>query len=495
MQGSRMTTHRITLGTALALAALAAPASARAQWSRTYEQFYMPGSFNWTFRREYAGADRLFNAFDYGHAILYERLYTRPGADAADLETAEYDFITQKLLVSPPNLPLEESAIEVNYARMAPEAKMMFDWAHLLHRQIYDVLASENMSQVQKDAKIAELVAYYKTRPDLAFSSVPKNMDLMEAQPYSLAFRQRYPKFNGLIWGYHWLQVGLYEPLMVGTSREERQAGVTAAVARFRQMLENAPEHMPRIMPMTAAIAPTFAARYPEASIIFDNLHAMHDVVSDILANNEMVPRERKRAAILEAASRYRDATSFPMSIAEWKSMGDMMGIQNMGGPAVGFLAGWPTPTLARGASMAEAMKGMSGMQHGAPGSAPSMPAMPGMPAMSHGSDSTAVMQHDMKAHDMKAMDTKAMDKPAQPTAMPDMPGMTHDAAPAKRAGAKTTAATPKASTAKASRLKAGAKKKPAPTRKSAPAKAVPSKPAPVDHSRMQGMKMPGMKP
>jgi hypothetical protein len=404
------------LAGSLALAALTsvgAPAAARAQWSTTYEQFYLPGRFNWTFRREYAVADRLFNAFDYGHAILYERLYTDPGAAATELETDEYNFITQKLLVSPPDLPLQEAAIEINYARMAPEAKMMFDWAHLLHRQVYDVLASENMTQAQKDAKIAELVAYYKTRPDLAFSSVPKNMDLMEGQAYSLAFRQRYPKFNGLIWGYHWLQVGLYEPMMTGRTREERQAGVTAAVARFRQMLENAPEHMPRIMPMTAAIAPTFAARYPEAAIIFDNLHAMHDVVSDILTNNEKVPHDRKRAAILEAASRYRDATSFNMSIAEWKSMGEMMGIDNMGGPSVGFLAGWPTPTLPRGVSMTEAMKGM---QHGASGT------NPGMPGMTHSGDSAAT-----KAR-MPAPTKTAKPKPApvDHSKMPvmKMPGM-----------------------------------------------------------------------
>jgi hypothetical protein len=472
------------LAASVALSALTwigAPPAAQAQWSRTYEQFYLPGSFNWTFRREYAMADRLFNAFDYGHAILYERLYSDPSAAATELETDEYDFITQKLLVSPPNLPLEEAAIEIDYARMAPEAKMMFDWAHLLHRQVYDVLASENMTQTQKDAKIAELVGYYKTRPDLAFSSVPKNMDLMEGQPYSLAFRQRYPKFNGLIWGYHWLQVGLYEPLMIGKTREERQAGVTAAVARFRQMLDSAPEHMPRVMPMTSAIAPTFAARYPEASIIFDNLHAMHDVVSDILTNNEKVPHDRKRAAILEAASRYRDPTSFTMSIAEWTSMGEMMGIENMGGPAVGFLAGWPKPTLARGVSMAEAMKGM---QHGAPG------AMPAMPGMSHGagaSDTTAAtrrmmqqvdsthggMQHDMK--DM-GMSDKA------PTAARTK------ATPAPR---KTTS-TRATSTA---RRKATPPKKVTPARKAAPAKAPPPKPAPMDHSKMPGMKMPGMKP
>src|SRR6202022_457533 len=114
---------------------------------------------------------------------------------------------------------------------------------------------------------------------------------------------------------------------MVGKTREERRAGVTAAVARFRQMLENAPAHMPRVMPMTAAIAPSFAERYSEAAIIFDNLHGMHDVVSDILANNEKVSHRAKRTAILEAGRRYRDSSSFAMSIAEWKSMGEMMGI------------------------------------------------------------------------------------------------------------------------------------------------------------------------
>src|SRR5262245_50118026 len=69
------------------------PRAAAAQWSTTYEQFYLPGSFNWTFRRTYPGADRLFNAFDYGHAILYERLYDDPGGDPARLEQEEYTFI------------------------------------------------------------------------------------------------------------------------------------------------------------------------------------------------------------------------------------------------------------------------------------------------------------------------------------------------------------------------------------------------------------------
>jgi hypothetical protein len=367
MENRAMTKHfraRAVIGASalvLGMGALAEPAAA--QWSRQYEQFYMPASHNWVFRRNHPGADRLFNAFDYGHAILYEKLYTEPGAPASELEEREYNFITRRLLVSPPRLPLEEGAIEIAYVKLAPEAKLMFEWAHILHRQIYDILGDDRLSPAEKDAEVAAVLSYYKSRPDLAFSSVPKNMELMEGQYYSTAFREGWPKFNGLIWGYHWLQVGLYEPLMIGRTTEERQTGVTATVARFRQMLENAPENMPRLMPMTAAVAPTFAARYPEAAIIFDNLHGMHDVISDILASPK-VPRDKKREEILRAAERYRDNTSFGMTEAEWREMAQMMGVQNMGGPVTGFLARFPEPTVERGAVMAHGK--MQGMDHSA---------------------------------------------------------------------------------------------------------------------------------
>jgi hypothetical protein len=160
---------------------------------------------------------------------------------------------------------------------------------------------------------VQRLIDYYKSRKDVAFSSKPKSMKLMQEQPYSLAFRKQYPKFNGLIWGYHWLQVGLYEPLMVGKTVDERQAGVRATTARFWQMLQDPPRTFPYQMPMTPAVAPVFAARYQEAAIIFDNLHSMHDVISDILANDS-VPRHRKRAEIMLAAERFRDDTSYVMT-------------------------------------------------------------------------------------------------------------------------------------------------------------------------------------
>ena len=348
--------RRLVLAAALAVAA--APAGLEAQWSTVHEQTYLPASHNWAFRANYASADRLFNAFDYGHAILYETLHRHSDAPTSLLEEEVYDHLTRRVLIRPPRLPLEEAAIEVSYARLVPEAKIMFDWAHVLHRQTYDVWADERIPDSEKDARMAEVLAYYRSRPDIAFSTRPKSMELMDGQHYSLAFRERFPKFNGLIWAYHWLQVGLYEPLLLGESPDERQSMVRATVARFWQMLEDPPNTMPYLMPMTAAVAPTFARRYPEIAIVFDNLHMMHDVVSDILASPE-VPRDRRRAEILRAIDLFRDDTSSVTTVEEWRRMADGMGIENQGGPAVGFLSELPTPTVPRGMSMA-------GMDHAA---------------------------------------------------------------------------------------------------------------------------------
>lgn len=339
----------LTSGALTAVATLVAPG--HAQWTTVSEQFYLPAPHNWVFRAEYPAADRLFNAFDYGHAILYEVLWSRPAAPVSVLENDEYQLITRKLLVNPPRLPLEEAAIAPGYSRLVPEAKMMFEWAHVLHRQIYDVLADERLTDAQRDLQVSRLVAYYRSRPELAFSAKPKSMDLMEGQPYSLAFRKRFPKFNGLIWGYHWLQVGLYDALLAGKTPDEKSAMVSGAVARFRQMLVDPPHSFPYIMPMTPAIAPLFTARYPEAAAIFDNLHSMHDVISDILANDD-VPRDRKRAEILKALARYRDDTTAVTTREDWLGMAQGMGVENQGGPVTGFPGEPPKPTVERGAVM-----------------------------------------------------------------------------------------------------------------------------------------------
>lgn len=345
------TLRRVALGIACAAAVVPAH-TADAQWVTTAEQFYPGGSWNWRFLTIYPDAARLFNAFDYGHAILYEVLWRESAAIAIPrLEVRELDFLVNKLLVNPPRLPLAEEAIMPSYARVAPEAKFMFEWAHILHRQIYDIWSDGRLDEATKDRETQRITAAYLARPDLAFSTKPKSMRLMQEMPYSLAFRKQYPKFNGLIWAYHWLQVGLYEPLLVAKTPEDRDRMMRETTDRFRGMIQHAPMHMPVVMPMTAAVAPAFAARYPTVAIIFDNLHSMHDVISDILANDS-VPRSEKRTQILLAASRYRDSTSYVMPDSAWRVMSIEMGVENQGGPAVGFSAAFPTPTVSRGAVM-----------------------------------------------------------------------------------------------------------------------------------------------
>jgi hypothetical protein len=394
--------RRALMGVVALTMSLGTAAPAAAQWSTVYEQFYLPASHNWAFRHNFNAAERMFYAFDYGHAILYETLWARPNAPESLLEEQIYDRLTRRVLVRPPRVPLEEAAIEVEYAKLVPEAKVMFDWAHILHRQTYDVWADDRIPLADKDRHMAEILAYYRTRPDIAFSTKPKSMELMDGQFYSLAFRERFPKFNGLIWAYHWLQVGLYEPLIVGRTPEERQALVRGTVTRFWQMLEDAPESMPYLMPMTAAIAPHFSERYPEIAIVFDNLHMMHDVVSDILASDQ-VPRERKRAEILRAIELFRDDTSYVTTVEEWQQMATGMGLQNQGGPAVGFLPELPTPTVPRGMSMA----GMdhSEMDHAAHAGheAPAAPAAVD-PHAGHDMPAPAAGHEGHRAHEMEAM-------------------------------------------------------------------------------------------
>jgi hypothetical protein len=333
------------------------------------EQFYYPGRFNWEFLANYPEAARLFNAFDYGHAVLYERLYTKGGRAEPELEK-EYHYLTTDLLVRPPRFAIAEEVVMPSYAKLAWRAKMMFDWAHLLHRQVYDAYADQRLRPAQRDTLIEQLTDYYLSNRKYAFTDKPKSMALMDEQYFSQTFRKAYPKFNGLIWAYHWLQVGLYEPYLEGHTEAERKAGVQATVARFWSMLEDPPSRMPKMMPMTSAIAPKFSAAHPRAAVIFDNLHMMHDIISDILVA-DTIPHEKKGQIIGQQLDKLQDPTRDVMSLDEWRMMADQMGgVEVMGGRATGLvqLVQAPAGPMPKAGEMHGAMPGMApdsaGMAH-----------------------------------------------------------------------------------------------------------------------------------
>jgi len=308
-------------------------------FSRVPEQTYLGGSYNLAFRNTYPHSDRLFNAFDYGHAILYELLIRdagRPDVATRNIDGREFTFITTKLLVHPPDLPLEEHAVGPAYTTLVPELSAVFDWTHMLHRQLYYVIADQRLDSAARDARVEQLLRYYESRRYLALSRRPKSMTLMEGAPYSLVFRRENPKFNGLLWSYHWYQMAVYDALLATHDAGGRRQNIDAATARFWALLADAPAHMPTTMPLAAAVAPRFAARYPDAAILFDNLHSLHDVVADILAS-PLIPSREKRATILRALATFRDSTTEVISLEEWRSMAAEMGVEKMGGEA-------PTP-------------------------------------------------------------------------------------------------------------------------------------------------------
>jgi hypothetical protein len=85
-------------------------------------------------------------------------------------------------------------------------------------------------------------------------------------------------------------------------------------------------------------VAPRFTARHPRAAAIFDNLHMMHDIISDILSS-ERVPRNMKEKTIEAALTEFRDGSRSVMLTEEWLGMAEMMGgVARMGGVA------WPPP-------------------------------------------------------------------------------------------------------------------------------------------------------
>jgi hypothetical protein len=273
----------------------------------------------------------------------------------------------------------------------------------------------------QKDSLIERLTDYYLSRKDYAFPAVPKSMDLMEGQYFSRTFRQAYPKFNGLIWAYHWLQVGLYEPFLEGGIPAEKKAGVKVTVARFWSMLEDSPSRMPKVMPMTSAIAPRFSERHPRAAAIFDNLHMMHDIISDILVA-DTIPPEKKREVIYAQLDELQDTSRNVMSWDEWRNMGETMGGGAvMGGPATALLAGVHAPVTP---SPETAGMGHGAMRHEA-GAMRHDAMEPGKP------DSAA-------GHDMGAMaDTVRKRKPDMPRGKRhQMPAMQHPGADSAEAAA-----------------------------------------------------------
>jgi mono/diheme cytochrome c family protein len=263
------------------------------QWTTRDHRWQPRGPWKWVVMRELPQLYREFNGIDFGHAHLAETLLRTQ--DPEEVEQARREVLT--FIFRSPPVPPDDEQVAPTFNRMAWEVAKTFDWAHLFHRSLYDLFASDAVTD--KAAVYRKLLADYLEKPE---AITPHRLDHHGALwrfPESKSFRDRFRTFNTQIWAYHWLQAAVYDVQLMGDVKQQ-QAVMPKVIGFYHDYLRRPPEAW-QYMPMMPEAAPAFARQFPEAAAVFDNLHMLHDNVDDILARPDLYPTlQAKRAAILK---------------------------------------------------------------------------------------------------------------------------------------------------------------------------------------------------
>ncbi|WHZ24479.1 MAG: hypothetical protein OJF47_003591 [Nitrospira sp.] len=293
-------------------ATIALVMAACSQFEPRDKRFYYRALWNFALREDLAELDSEFNGVDFGHSNLYENLLLTGGNNVQAIEDRARKE-TLAFIATKPRLNPNEEAIAPTYMKLAWRAQNTFDEAHALHRATYDIVVSD---EPDKDRAIRNVLAYYQ---DSAYALTSERLDhrRLDQFPYSQSFRKRFPLFNATIWAYHYLQVAVYDPLQATQALTAKTQAVRPILMTYRGYLAQPPVQW-TFMPLTAELSPLFASRYPEIANIFDNLHMLHDNISDILTSELLPTWEAKRAEIYRLVNTYylasADATN-PMVV------------------------------------------------------------------------------------------------------------------------------------------------------------------------------------
>lgn len=260
--------------------------------------FYLRGPWNWALYRSLPELYAEFNGIDFGHAHLAETLLTTQ--DAAAVEQARLEVLA--FINSKPSLPPDEEFIAPTFHRLIWDVQNAFDWAHQLHRDLYDLFAADQVTD--KEAAYREILAHYLAQPQAITPVSLDHAGALWSFPESHHFKERFPKFNAQIWAYHWLQAKVAD-VQLGRSATEQKTALAPVLAQYHGYLKNPPLDW-AFMPMLQDVAPAFAQRFPEAANIFNNLHMLHDNIDDVLTSPELFPTpEAKRERIYELLGIY----------------------------------------------------------------------------------------------------------------------------------------------------------------------------------------------
>lgn len=286
---------------ALALFFFAGLFSACTQFEQRDKRFYYRALWNFALREDLKELDIDFNGIDFGHSNLYENLLLTHAADVDVIEDRARKE-TLRFIASRPVLPPNEEAIAPTYMKLAWRAQNAFDEAHALHRATYDIYVSD-LSVEERERALEKVLRFYK---DSRYAITGRRLDhqRLDTLPYSKTFRKKFPLFNATIWAYHYLQIAVYDPLAAASDLLSKQQAVQPILDRYHRYLEHPPVEW-TFMPLTAEYSPRFTHMHQEIANIFDNLHMLHDTISDILASERFRTWEEKRREIYHALDSY----------------------------------------------------------------------------------------------------------------------------------------------------------------------------------------------
>lgn len=316
------------IGAALFATALFAPNSAVAQQGA--------GGQADAVERNHPYLADLLDAFDASHGLIYGAVLSGDGS-AQRTDTELYNRLVRDVLANPDwsasmtsGAPSEGGATVPD---VVPERVLeALERANEFHRELLAIYADPDGVSPFRD--VQALVAEYRSDPETAFLTDPKDLAIVADRSAAGAFRESYPNLHGLMWAHRWLQLAAFEPLIRYRTPERRRAGVMAVVARFWSMLDDPPESFPSEMPMAPTIAPALVAFHPEAAAILDNANMYHDVVANTLVGEAQDPS----GTLVAALNRFQDPEYLWASWYNWNRMAILHGVGNQGGWATDII-------------------------------------------------------------------------------------------------------------------------------------------------------------
>ncbi|WP_425153248.1 hypothetical protein [Candidatus Palauibacter sp.] len=296
----------------LGLAAFAAAFAAGCGSTQRNGVYRLAAPYNFAFYDTHEEAARSFYAAHFTHFAAYEMLMS-PGEDTPR-QMSEFETQVRAYIADPPRFEPPAQIIAPGWTRLAFETAQSMDWTHMLHSQLYDILTDDRIAD--KRAAGERAIAYYLSEPEAAFSTRGYGHRFMEGGgEWAGNFYAAYPDINGILWAYHWHHAAVYEALMEPDA-ERRGMELDRVIDVF---IDSVLAELPHVMPLTGEVAPRFSRMFPAAAHIFDNLHMMHDVVNDIMADpsysrpEKAAEIERLRGQMTYAGQDTVEAPGMPM--------------------------------------------------------------------------------------------------------------------------------------------------------------------------------------